>query len=125
MLDAADGVGNALRVHAGITGGHVELIVAHRDVHAARDDIAQRLVLVDVRRGARTRRVSDLQQCHFTACHHRLDAHVPEVADPLDLANEQRLDITVPREVFHLAALLLNTTQRAVSALAVRNGTPG
>jgi DNA-binding transcriptional regulator YiaG len=79
VFDGLQPVEDTFGVPANIARSHDELLRADRRFHFALHNVGNRFVRVGVKRGADSRRIVDLEECHLVALDKRLDEHIAAI----------------------------------------------
>jgi hypothetical protein len=98
VFDGLQSVEDSFGVPANIARSHDEFIRADSRFHFALHNVGNRFVRVGVKRGADSRRIVDLEECHFLTLDKRLDEHVAAIHRlALDGAYRHSLDVSISR----------------------------
>src|SRR6202035_2588583 len=98
VFDGLQSVEDSFGVAANIARSHDEFLRADSRFHFALHNVGNRFVRVGVKRGADSRRIMDLEECHLVTLDKRLDEHIAAIQRlALDGAYRHSLDVSISR----------------------------
>src|ERR1700722_16938438 len=98
VFDGLQSVEDTFGVPANIARSHDEFLRADSRFHFALHNVRNRFVRVSVKRGADSRRIMDLEECHLVTLDKRLDEHIAAIQRlALDGAYRHSLDVSISR----------------------------